>query len=151
MVLTLIVSNDHGSEDDVVIWDHIRPWMKNGDIKNDTTTTFVHQIVNKTTCIYSDECYTFTVEDLAQDGLTQFTSIDSSQAENTNATTPPPPPLLGYYTLMLENDRIISYYNSALHGCYQSKIYKFGLSLSCAMTETTVPTDQSCPQVRRRR
>jgi hypothetical protein len=137
MVLTLVVTNEHGSEDDIVIWDHIQPW------KN---STFVQQIVNETTCIYSDECYTFTVEDSAQDGLTKQT-FPNSQTENTNNTAS----ISGYFTLMLEDDRIISYYDSKLHGCYRRKVYKFGLSFKCAMTETTDPVDQSCPQVRRQR
>ena len=154
MVLTLTSTHEHGSDDDVVIWDRIRPW--NGE--NGTNITYtVHQMVNQTTCIYEDECYTFIVEDMAQDGLVSAeqnssTSIDNTDTSETDFVANVEIPRLGgYFMLSYDTDRIISYYDGNVDGCYRKKIYKFGLSSDCVMTETTEPSDRSCPQVRRRR
>ena len=154
MVLTLTSTHEHGSDDDVVIWDRIRPW--NGE--NGTNITYtVHQMVNQTTCIYEDECYTFIVEDMAQDGLVSAeqkssTSIDNTDTSETDFVANVEIPRMGgYFMLSYDTDRIISYYDGNVDGCYRKKIYKFGLSSDCVMTETTEPSDRSCPQVRRRR
>ena len=151
MILTLSSTNYHGSEDDVVIWDHIRPW-NSSNVSNVT-----HPFVNQTTCIHEDECYTFVVEDTAQDGLTSTEQRSSTNVNKGNVAgtefvaNAEFPTLNGYYTLSYDTDRIISYYDGNVDGCYRKKIYKFGLSSSCVMTETTEPSDRSCPQVRRRR
>ena len=153
MMLTLTSTNEHGSEDDVVIWDRIRPW--NSD-NGENSTFLAHQIVNHTTCIYEEECYTFVVEDMAQDGLTSPEKKSSANFDDSNSETEfvanvEFPTLNGYFTLSYGTDRIISYYDGNVDGCYRKKIYKFGLSMNCAMTESTEPSDRSCPQVRRRR
>ena len=151
MKLTLTSTNEHGSEDDIVIWDRIRPWRS-----DENNTFFAHQIVNQTTCIYEEECYTFIVEDIAQDGLTtpekqSSINLDDSSSETEFVANVEIPTMNGYYTLSYGTDRIISYYDGNVDGCYRKKIYKFGLSMTCAMTESTEPSDRSCPQVRRRR
>jgi hypothetical protein len=146
MILTLTSTNEPGSEDDVVIWDRIRPW-NSGEGKN--VTYDQQQFVNQTTCIHTDECYTFVVEDIAQDGLTSTAQEPSTNVTNGNEAAFPT--LGGYFTLSYDTDRIISYYDGNVDGCYHKKIYNFGLSSNCVMTETTEPMDRSCPQVRRRR
>jgi hypothetical protein len=154
MVLTLTSTNEVGSEDDVVIWDRVRPWSSDDGVNE---TYHLHQIVNQTTCIYVDECYTLVVEDMAQDGLTPTEERSSSNDNNGNVSetsfiaNDEFPTRGGYYTLSYDTDRIISYYDGNFDGCYHKKIYKFGLSMNCVMTETTEPSDRSCPQVRRRR
>ncbi len=144
IMLTLTSTNEYGADDDIVIWDRIQPW----DVSDgESDKFFAHQMVNQTTCIHEDECYTFIVEDMAQDGLTSMEQ-KSSAASDDNAEFPA---LGGYFMLSYDSDRIISYYDGKVDGCYSKKIYKFGLSMDCANTETTEPSDNSCPQVRRRR
>ena len=144
IMLTLTSTNEYGADDDVLIWDHLQPWnVSDGE----SDTFFAHQMVNQTTCIHEDECYTFIVEDMAQDGLTSMEQKSSAASDDNGEF----PPMSGYFMLSYDSGRIISYYDGKVDGCYSKKIYKFGLSTDCANTETTEPSDSSCPQVRRRR
>ena len=143
LILTLVSTRAFGADDDLVLWDHVRPWnssassnvtsgWNNATETNTTNTTNSTTAITEsvTTCLSRGECYTFYVEDARRDGLT--------------AGHP------GYYTLALD-DRILAYYDATVHGCYGRNVYKFGNDVDCTFLETTEPEDRSCPQVRRRR
>jgi hypothetical protein len=126
MILTLVATRDFGTADDVLLWDHVRPWA--------ATTNSTGNSTSQTTCLSRGNCYTFYVEDARADGLT---------AGNVSG---------GYYTLSLD-DRILAYYDAQVHGCYARNIYQFGTddSVNCSFVERTEPSDRSCPQIRKRR
>jgi hypothetical protein len=146
MVLTLVATHDFGIADDVILWDHVRPWATNtntssgsSNATNATTTTNTTNTtkdglanLSQTTCLSRGNCYTFYVEDARKDGLTDG-----------NATG-------GYYTLSLD-DRIVAYYDAQVHGCYARNIYQFGTadSVNCTFAERTEPADRSCPSLRK--
>ena len=95
------------------IWDE-QPWSQ-----GDTGKLFVNEL-----CLDSLKCYTFTIVDASEDGLTKA-PMDGKAGS-----------FVGEY-----GSQVIGSYDGANDGCYTQITYTFG---QCTPSTISVPTDGSC-------
>ena len=99
------------------IWEERRP-LNQDDVNLD---------LGDSTCLDPFDCFTFTIVDLLDDGLTR------APEGGTNGT----------FALQFDSEFIASY-DGAVDGCYTSKSYTFG---QCSFSEISIPPDGSCEPV----